>query len=754
MPTKPAQEKYAIERLTRLISFSEKRSIPSQVAAVRRKIKDNKELEPDYSFLGSRTRREADSDRCAPQWRPSACRVIPESDFSGKEGERKLKDARKVIDPEASKIKAQMTDDYIASYYGWNGTIIPEYDQREPIAIYDTEVFVRRAVTRRLDLAFRNGFQVLSDREKDARYIRKRIATCEYVSGRSWQDLLKGILYNLFTTCNCFVIKIRKEGDQGAGVPRKKDMKAPVAGFTIIPAHQLFPYLINGKIDHWRWFFETGRPYKEVANDDLIHFELDRKPGHIFATPRTIGVRDDIFALRLLEENVELLFINHLFPLFHVKVGSEKAPCTYGPNGESEIDLIRWQIQNMPKEGVFVTDERVEVEAVGAEGKSLDFSALIAHYKARIYAGLGVSAIDMGEGETSTRATADNVSQNLKDSVKADLDSFGNQLRLTIFKEWFLEANYSTSVQDATAATHIKFAEIDLDNLIKYQNHILQLFNNHLLTETEARKKLGERPMVGTEKIKPNDRRGLHYALHVVDLVWQTEKAKNQESLKMQQQLVPMQTREQQKLLGAQTKLAMAQAQAEGIKANAKEQVLAAQAKHMPTIAKAKVMASKAVARKSTTGAGRPQSATAKKTTQTAKVVQNKVTPTNQHGSNLGPTKAKSGLMLRPEFFEACYDRLLDTRNEFMRDGVVDSAAWRTESVKVIDEVFQEEVGLTDGNYYTNQVGEELMRLKAMVAEESHPEMLAVLLSHGLDKDVFPNDESELQESIPDYSAQ
>jgi hypothetical protein len=747
MPTKSPQERYADERLARLLTFNEKGNPPAQFVQLKRKIKDNKELAPDYSFLGSRTRREG--DQFAPQWRSAACRVIKDSEF--KEG--KLKDFRRVIDPEASKIRAQMTDDYIASYYGWNGTIIPEYDMREPIAIYDTEVFVRRAVTRRLDLAFRNGFQILSEREKDGAYIRKRIATCEYVGGRSWQDLLKGILYNLFTTCNCFVLKIRKAGDKGAGVPQKKGMKPPVAGFTIVPAHQLFPYLVNGRIDHWRWFFETGRPYKEVANDDLIHFELDRKPGHIFATPRTIGVRDDIFALRRLEENIELLFINHLFPLFHVKVGSEKAPCTYGPNGESEIDLIRWQIQNMPKEGVFVTDERVEVQAVGAEGKSLDFTSLIAHYKARIYAGLGVSAIDMGEGETSTRATADNVSQNLKDSIKADLDSFGNQLRLTIFKEWFLEANYSTSVQDAVAATHIKFAEIDLDNLIKYQNHILQLFNNHLITETEARHKLGERPILGTEKKEPNDRSLLHYALHVVDLVWQTEKAKNQESLKMQQELVPMQTKEQTKLLGAQTKLAEVQAKAEQVKAGAKEQVLAAQAKHMPTIAKAKVMASKAVARKSTTGSrgGRPQSGTAKKTTQTASAVQNKVTPTNQHGSNLGPTKAKSGAMLRSEFYDAAYDRLIAARNELIKDGVVDTLAWRAVSSAVIDKAFQEEVGLTGENYYTNQVGEELMRLKLMVAEDSHPEMLAVMLSNGLEN--LP-DATELAESIPGSPAE
>lgn len=724
-----ATDKYANERLIRLVN----RPDEAVFTKVNRHKKDGTILEPNYDFLGSRTRRENGS--FLPQWRPDGTRVISEDEFDGET--HILKDSARLISPELNKVKSQMSEDYVSSYYGWTGTIVPEYDMREPMAIYDTEPYFKRAVTRRLDLAFRNGFKILSAREKDARYTRKRIAAYEFVFGRKFDNLLKGILFNLFTTANCFVVKLRKAGPEGAGVPKKEGRKTPIAGFSIIPSHQIFPYLINGKIDHWRHFFETGRPFQRIENDDLYHFELDRKPGHIYATPRTVGVREDIFALRRLEENIELLFVNHLFPLFHVKVGTPEAECTYGPNGESEVDLIKFQIENMPKEGVFTTDERVEVKVIGAEGNSLDFKELISHYKSRIFTGLGVSAIDMGEGADATRATADNVSQNLKDSIKADLDMFAGQLQLTIFKDWFLEANYSTSVPEAVASTYIKFAEIDLDNLIKWQNHILQLFNGHLLTEPEARGEISQKPIKGSEKKDPNDRSLLHYNLHVVDLVWQTEKAKQQENLKAQQELVPMETREQTKLLGAQTKLAMVQAKAEQIKAGAKEKVLQAQSKHMPLIAKAKVTASKAISKSK----GRPQAATSKKSTQTAKSVQNKVTPTNQHGSNLSPTKAKSSL-IRTTFIEDCYERLIDAQTNLEATG----SNWRDVSTAAIDAAFantqQQEKELTGGNYYTNQVGEQITRLKLLVAEESHPEMLAVLVSTGLDEEL-PDVESE-----------
>jgi hypothetical protein len=397
---------------------------------------------------------------------------------------------------------------------------------------------------------------------------------------------------------------------------------------------------------------------------------------------------------------------------------------------------------------VFVTDERVTVDAVGAQGKSLDPSKLVDHFKSRVYIGLGMSAIDMGEGADATRATADNISQNLKDSIKADLDEFAGQVRMFMFKEWFREANYSTSVQKGTARTHLVFHEIDLDNRIKYENHVLNLFNSHLITETEARRRLKQKPIEGAEK-KELSRSNLHFDLHVLRLEKEIIKANHENAL----ELADNDTANQKSLLGAQTKLAtlqakadMVSANAETVKAGAKEQVLAATAKHMPKIAaaRAKINAS-AAKRTASRGPGKPRGGTVRKVTPTAKSARNTTTPTNQHGTNLGPHKAKSSL--EPQEADL-YTQLIDLHDTLVSCGIMSDENWRRHTAVLLDEVYAQDAEGSgrefEGGSYTRQDRTGLAQLKAMVGETTDPERLAVILTHGQ----VEIDYAELQDAL------
>lgn len=391
--------------------------------------------------------------------------------------------------PPTIKSRLAANDAYQGMYKGITGIVKPEYNILESFAIYDTEIYVRQSVTRRLSLMFRNGWDVVSDIEhnqKNVEYIKKRLATLEFVMSMPIQEFFEKILYDLLLTSNCFLYKIR-DAKASPGVKNVGNKnRTPVAGYTFIPTHQIMPYFEMGKHIFWRRYFETGAPFEDIDLDDIIHLKWDVKNGHFFGTPRLIGVRDDIFALRRLEENIELLFVNYLFPLFHVKVGSTEAPCFYGPQGESEIELIKASIESMPKEGIFVTDERVAVDSVGANGQALDTTELIAHLKQRVLSGLGVSSLDVGE-TGATRSAADNVSQNLKDHIKSDMQKFCDLMRMHFFKEWFQEANYTLSIQKALATTHIRFKEIDIDNKLKLENHWIQLWLNDAITSEEFR---------------------------------------------------------------------------------------------------------------------------------------------------------------------------------------------------------------------------------------------------------------------------
>jgi hypothetical protein len=430
-------------------------------------------------------------------------------------------DLPKVFAKVAAKI--QNEQDYMNSYWGWIGIIQPEYELLEPWTIFDTEAYLRVATERKQSLMFRNGFKVMGDNETFRQYIEKRFAQIAYFMDLTTENFFKRILIQLLVSSNCIVLKIRDENASGGTANDKNKNKKPVAAYTIVPSHTIYPYLDGkGRIEKWRRFFADGRTFEDYPVEDIIHFYWDKKEGHIFGTPRTVAIRDDILALRRLEENVELLMIHHLFPLFHVAVGTPDQPADYEVEGVSEVDFVRNAIEQMPKEGMLVTDERVRVEAVGAKTTALEYDKIVQHYKTRVFTGLGVSGVDMGEGDTSNRSTAETVSQNLKDSVKADLDWFCGQIQMLMIKEFFQEAPFDLSVQNAVADVHLAFSEIDVDGMIKTENHHLNLYNSHLIDETEARQRLGRQPL--TEE----QRKNTHYHRHILDLALRTAKARAQ----------------------------------------------------------------------------------------------------------------------------------------------------------------------------------------------------------------------------------
>jgi hypothetical protein len=409
--------------------------------------------------------------------------------------------------------KLQNEMDVLNSYWGWVGTIDPEYNLLEPYTLLDTESYLKQALMRKHSLMFRNGIKFIGENQSFVEYAEKRSNQIGYVMGVTWQSLLKDIVWNLLVCSNCVVIKIRDDDASGGTANDKNNNRTPIAAYTIVPPHSIYPYLDGkGRIEKWRRFFKNGKPYKDYPVEDVIHFKWDVKPGHIFGTPRTVPVVDDIYALRRLEENAELLLIHHLFPMVHIKVGTPEAPCEYYPDGGSEIDYIKSQIMSMPKEGVFVTDERVDLEVNGANGQGVPPDKLLEHYKKRIYIGLGVSGIDLGEADTANRATAENVSQNLKDQVKSDLDTFVDQVRMAMLKDWFQESPTQLSVQNAVSDVKLEFHEIDIDGQIKQENHALNLWNNHLLDQDETRKRLKHKPL------SKDTERGTHFYKHEVEL--------------------------------------------------------------------------------------------------------------------------------------------------------------------------------------------------------------------------------------------
>jgi len=371
------------------------------------------------------------------------------------------------------------------------GAFIPsEYDLTEIGRIEDTDSYVRQAFDKKTALMFKEGWDLVGKNLQTTKYINARFAQIARATNNSTDSLLRSIGSGLVRRSNAFLVKVRKLESSGGKVrqtPGNNKKLQPIAGYFVLPAETMECKFEGNKIVMWRQKMPDGQ-YVEHSPENIVHIFYDRKEGFVFGTPTLVPVIDDIRALRKIEENIELLVYQHLFPMFQYKVGTKEHPCGTTEDGLKEIEVVKREIQFMPSEGGIVTPERHEIIAIGAEGRALRAEGYLEHFKKRVFSGLGVSAVDMGEGETANRATADNMSRNMVDSVK-DLQQVMEALVTDIIiNELLLESTFGDDVLDEENRVSLRFKEIDLEAQIKVANHYTDLFTKNVITFDEARR--------------------------------------------------------------------------------------------------------------------------------------------------------------------------------------------------------------------------------------------------------------------------
>jgi hypothetical protein len=278
----------------------------------------------------------------------------------------------------------------------------PEYDLAQIGRVEDTDSYVHQAFLKKIGLLFKEGYDFVGGNPKTIQYVKLRFEQMARATGVPTDELIRGIGAGLVKKSNAFLVKVRKESASGGKVrtaPGGKKEIQPVAGYFVAPPETMEVDADEfGKIRKWKQTVPGGQ-YKLFSPDDVVHFYFNKKEGLFFGTPTLVPVIDDIRALRKIEENIEMLIYQHLFPLFHYKIGSDEMPATMNEYGENEIDVAKREIRYMPSEGGLVTSHRHEIKLIGSENRSLRAESYLEHFKKRVFSGLGISAVDMGEGE-------------------------------------------------------------------------------------------------------------------------------------------------------------------------------------------------------------------------------------------------------------------------------------------------------------------------------------------------------------------
>lgn len=386
----------------------------------------------------------------------------------------------------------------------------PEYNLDEIQIAQDTDGYLFRAIKKKVNRFLTAGWEIVGEDPEVVKYIKKRISEIEYVSKTPWNLLLTQTATDLFRFSNCMWVKARSEGSS-SGSKRKIFEGAevePVAGYFVLPFETLaFKTKRNGEIKKIRQKMPSGDE-KYFSPNDVIHFYENKKPGFAMGTPEIVPVLDDIALLRRLEENVEDLIESNLYPLFHYTVGSDSMPERYSPEGYKETDIVKNTIDYMPAGGIYVSDHRHKITAIGSEGRALRIEGYLDYFKKRVIAGLGLSSVDMGEGDTANRSTANALSQSAIQDVEALQFTLKTFIEFFVFNELLLEGGYDPL--ESSNKVEIKFGVVDREARGKLENQTVQLFLNNLISENEARQRLGMPPEV--------DKEDTHYSLYTLPL--------------------------------------------------------------------------------------------------------------------------------------------------------------------------------------------------------------------------------------------
>ena len=361
------------------------------------------------------------------------------------------------------------------------------------------ETYLRRSRDRYVELIWKNGFDIIGKNKTAVKYVKRRLKEIAQITEKPTTDLFEEISEQLILYCNVFIAKIRS-ANSSSGSPRLYFNKTvqPVAGYFILDITKTRAKLDNVDKHLTGWIYEDPEQYpypqyRDYDFRDIIQIAMSREPGKIYGEPFAVPVLNDIRALRRMEENVEILVFQHAIPLFHYSVGTEAKPAIDG-----EVDAVRNEVENMLTQGMLVTPERHKILAVGAQREALQVNTYLEYYKTRVLTGLGHSTITLGESSGASRATAGVLSKSVIEAaikfqrkIKTHVDDF-------IINELLQEGGFD--IFDEQNKVELYIPEIDLDDKIRKEFHAMSLWQNNLLTESEARKELGKDPFTASER--------------------------------------------------------------------------------------------------------------------------------------------------------------------------------------------------------------------------------------------------------------
>ena len=359
----------------------------------------------------------------------------------------------------------------------------PEFNLQEIRDAAEADSYVKISLSKTSYLIYKAGWKFKSENQEAIDYLEQRFKVMSYCTDVPMDILMQGVADDLVRYSNAFLLKSRIEKIPGVKATSLNEDGMIVGGYTRIdPCSIRIKRDKHGNIMKYEQGF--GGNKKQFKPEDVIHFYLDKDANNSFGTPRIIAALEDVKLLRKIEGNVTALIYRFAMPLYQWKIGIPEI----GFQGtDEEIAKAKYEIESGSLDGVFITNEKTEIKAIGSEGTAMNMQPYLNYFENRVFSALGVSAAQMGRG--GAKQDADSMEQQVHDTVKYIQRMMAEFIEKKMLMELLLEGGFNPFEKDSYV--DYVFEEISLETKIKKENHEINKFQSNVTTFPEARRRMG-----------------------------------------------------------------------------------------------------------------------------------------------------------------------------------------------------------------------------------------------------------------------
>lgn len=358
---------------------------------------------------------------------------------------------------------------------------------------YLLDCYIRQAVDKYVELLLKEGW-TLEGKAEPVEYLYQRFKLMGLMSdpAEPFELVIERIVRDFVKYGNSFITFRRSSFLKNVtdGAIHGLNGKDPIGAYFCLPILQITPESDkDGNIIGWIQKTSNGAS-KTFKNSDVLHFAYCKEPGEIWGLPFVLPVIEDIKALRQIEESVLKLIYKHLNPLIHQEIPDVTGT---GEGRQEDIDDAADAITSMAVDGYIITPPGHKISVIGAESQAIRAEGYIKLFKQRVFSGLGVSALTMGEADGAAIGTADNLTMQMHNKARVFHYILSQYLTAFIINELLLEGGFNPYANPDDVVIW-KWNDIETERRIKEQTHWLNAWAMNGISATDLRHKLGFDP--------------------------------------------------------------------------------------------------------------------------------------------------------------------------------------------------------------------------------------------------------------------